>query len=241
MDADLVFRIVDVTGVIANGLLGAAAARRHNYDVMGFLVLGGASALGGGLLRDLMLNQGFPVALTDPWYFPGAFGAALVGYFFTFEHKWSRRLLIGADALALGCWSATGASKGLTAGLSWLPAVFLGVVTAVCGGMIRDILCKETPAIFGGKPLYATVAFVAAVQMVVWQSNGHPTIGMGASIVLCTVFALLARKLNWVLPQHGYDLGSKARAHWPREARWSRDRRRWPSSRKNSHKHLPKS
>ncbi|MDD7466198.1 MAG: TRIC cation channel family protein [Actinomycetaceae bacterium] len=226
MDPDLLFRVVDVTGVIANGLLGAAAARRHNYDIIGFFVLGGASALGGGLLRDMMLTRDFPVALTDPWYLSGAFGAAFIGYFFTFEHKWTRRMLVLADALALGCWSATGASKGLTAGLGWFPAIFLGVVTAVCGGMIRDVLCKETPAIFGGKPIYATLAVVASTQMVIWQTYGYATIGMACAIILCSVFSLIARRKKWILPTHAYDLASTARGHWPRKQRFPRDRRR---------------
>ena len=210
MDPDLLFRIVDVTGVIANGLLGAAVARRHSFDLIGFLVLGTASALGGGLLRDMMLGQGFPVALTDPWYLGGAFGAAILGYFFSFERKWSRRLIVLADVLVLGCWSATGASKGLAAGLGWVPAIFLGVVTAVFGGIIRDVLVRETPAIFGGKPIYATFSVIAAAQMVAWQHFGHYEIGMALAIVICAVFGILARKLNWVLPTHAYNLGAYA-------------------------------
>ena len=210
MDPELLFRIVDVTGVFANGLLGAAAARRHRYDLVGYLTLGAASALGGGLLRDMMLGQGFPVALTDPWYLSGAFSAAFIGYFFSFGHKWSRRTLVLADVLALGCWSSTGASKGFAAGLGWIPSIFLGVVTAVCGGIIRDILCHETPAVFGGKPLYATFAFLAAFQMVVWQNFGFYEIGMATAIIFCSICGILARKLNWVLPTRTYDLGAHA-------------------------------
>ena len=210
MDPDLLFRIVDVTGVIANGLLGAAVARRHQFDIIGFLALGAASALAGGLLRDMMLGQGFPVALTDPWYLSGAFGAAAVGYFFSFEGKWSRRMIVLADVLVLGCWSATGASKGLACGLGVIPSVFLGVVTAVFGGVVRDVLVGEQPSIFGGKPVYATFSVIAAAQMVAWQQAGFYEIGMACAIAMCAVLGILARKFNWVLPTRAYNLSVKS-------------------------------
>lgn len=200
MDPDLAFRIVDILGVLANALLGAALARRHGFDLIGFLALAAVSALGGGLLRDMMLAQGFPVALTDPWYLGGAFGAAVVAHFVVLEGRWARRSLVVADVLALGCWSATGASKALSAGLGWVPAIFLGVVTAVAGGMLRDVLVQRPPVIFGGSPLYATFSVVAAFQMVLFQAYGHPSVGMASAIILCAVFGLLARRYRWMLP-----------------------------------------
>lgn len=117
MDPESLFRLVDVLGVIANALIGSALARILGYDLIGFLVLGTGTALGGGITRDVMLGVGFPVALTDPWYLGGAFAASIIAYLIPFEGKWSQRMLSLADVLALGCWSATGASKGLSAGL----------------------------------------------------------------------------------------------------------------------------
>lgn len=200
MDADLVFRVVDVTGVVANGLLGGAVARAMRFDLIGFLMLGMVSGLGGGMMRDALLQQGLPVAFTDHWYLTGAFAAATVSYLIELKGLWARRFLALADVLALGCWSATGASKALSAGLDWVPAIFLGVLTAVGGGMLRDVLVGKVPAIFGGHPLYATFSVIASTQMVVWQANGHPTIGMASAIVLCGVFGLAARHFNWMLP-----------------------------------------
>ncbi|MDO5672482.1 MAG: TRIC cation channel family protein [Actinomycetaceae bacterium] len=201
MEAAVLFRIVDVTGVIANGLLGGALARSKNFDVIGFLALGIASALGGGMIRDMLLGQGFPVALTDPWYLSGAIASATLLYFINIEGLWWHRALVFADVLVLGCWSATGASKALTAGLGWIPAVFLGVITAVAGGMLRDVLVNRMPSIFGGNPLYATFSILAATQMVILQSQGYYTLGMASAIVLCAVFGLLARRFKWILPR----------------------------------------
>ena len=80
MELDSLFRIVDVTGVVASGLLGGAVARSKRFDIVGFVSLAIITGLGGGMLRDVLLNSGFPVALTDPAYLAGALIAALVAY-----------------------------------------------------------------------------------------------------------------------------------------------------------------
>ncbi len=206
MEPEVLFRIVDVTGVICNGLLGAAVARRYGFDIIGFLVLGTATALGGGLLRDMMLGTGFPVALVDPWYLGGAFTAAAISYFIPLENRWAQRGLALGDVLALGCWSATGASKGISAGLGVVPAIFLGVVTACCGGVIRDVLVNKIPAIFGGYPLYATFSVLASAQMVFFQKQGMYEVGMATAIISCAILGLAARRYQWILPKP-YNLG----------------------------------
>lgn len=206
MNPDDLFRIVDVTGVIANALIGSALARALKYDLIGYLVLGIGTALGGGMVRDMLLGIGFPVALTDPWYLGGAVGASIFSYFFTFEGRWSSRALSVADVLALGCWSATGASKGLSAGLGWIPSIFLGIITATMGGLLRDVIANRVPAIFGGNPLFATFAVLGATQMVVFQSLGLYEWGMGSAILICALFGLLARHFNWQLPRNAYNL-----------------------------------
>lgn len=201
MDPEILFRIVDLTGVIANGVIGSALARAMGFDLVGFLALGTASGLGGGMLRDMLLGTGFPVALSDPWYLGCAFIAAAVAYVIPFEGRWTKRGLVLADVLALGCWSATGASKALSAGLGWIPSIFLGVVTAVMGGIIRDVMINRIPSIFGGSPLYATISILGASQMIFFQSNGMYEVGMGSSIVICAIFGLAARRYNWMLPK----------------------------------------
>lgn len=198
-DPGLLFRVADVAGVVGNGLLGGAVARSKRFDLIGFLFLAIVSGLGGGMLRDVLLGAR-PVALTDPFYLGGACFAALVAYLLTLDGPISRRALSFVDVVALGCWSATGASKALAAGLGWIPAILLGVITAVGGGMLRDVLVNETPAIFGGKPLYATIGVLAALEMVALQHYGHPGIGMGLAILTATGLGLVARWRNWQLP-----------------------------------------
>ncbi|MDO5033988.1 MAG: TRIC cation channel family protein [Actinomycetaceae bacterium] len=200
MEADVVFRIVDLIGVLGNGLLGGVLARTQKYDLIGFLILALSTALGGGMIRDALLQQGFPVALTDPYYLWVASFAAVAAYIFPFESKLAVRSIAVFDVLALGCWSATGASKALLAGLDWAPAILLGVITATGGGVIRDLLAGRTPLIFGGAPVYATWSILASLLMVIMQSSGHYNLGMALAILLSTIFGLVGRRLNWVLP-----------------------------------------
>ncbi len=162
-------------------------------------------------MRDALLGVGFPVALTDPLYLSSAIAAALLGHFVDFTGLWAHRLLIAADALVLGCWSATGASKALNAGLDILPAIFLGVITAVGGSMLRDVIVNQIPSVFGGSPIYATISVIGAAEMVFLQRLGHYSAGMGIAIALCFFLALTARWRRWILPT-----AARLTLPWPR-------------------------
>ncbi len=200
MEPDVLFRVVDVAGVIAYGMIGATFARALKFDVIGYLALGVITALGGGMIRDALLGIGFPVALTDPWYLSGALGAALVAYLIPMDGPLARRGLMLADFLALGCWSATGVSKGLAAGLAPGPSIFLGVITATAGGVLRDVAIGRRPAIFGANPMYATFSIISAAVMVIFQMNGMYEQGMGLAIVVALVLGVAAHRFKWILP-----------------------------------------
>lgn len=194
------FQIVDLAGVLANAILGGIAARFARLDLVGFIILAIISGLGGGLIRDTLLQRGTPVALTDPIYLGVAIVGAVVAFFIPFTGKISNRMLILLDALAVGCWAAVGVQKGLLAGLGWLPAIVLGMTTAIGGGMVRDVLLMKVPTVFGGNTLYATSALVACVEMVVFSSLGLPTIGSVVAILSGAALSLLARRFGWTLP-----------------------------------------
>lgn len=200
-DAETLFRIVDVTGVVANGLLGGAVARSRRFDIVGFATLAIISGLGGGMLRDVLLGAGYPVALTDPAYLSGALIAATIAYFIHLEGTIARGALALADVLALGCWSATGTIKAASLGLQLIPSIMLGVITAVGGGMLRDVLVGKTPAVFGGNTLYASLAVVGSIEALVFFQFGMREVAMGSSILTCAVLGLLARRLGWMLPE----------------------------------------
>jgi uncharacterized membrane protein YeiH len=195
------FRVVDLTGVLANALLGGVAARAGRFDPIGFGALAIVSGLGGGLIRDTLLQRGTPVALTDYAYVLTALAGAAVAYLLPVEGRIWDRAFPFVDALALGCWAAAGAQKTLVAGLGWLPAVLLGTITAVGGGVTRDVLLRRVPSIFGGNTLYATSALVASGAMVLLFRAGHPTEGLVVTTLVGGGLTLAARWRGWQLPE----------------------------------------
>ncbi len=217
-----VFRGIDLLGVLLNGVLGGTIARRKRFDLVGFAILAIVSALGGGMLRDTLLQAGPPVALTDPYYLGTALLGAVVAFLLPLRGSWWNRLFLVADGVVLGCWAATGAAKALAAGLGVLPALLLGVTTAVGGGMIRDVVVGETPAIFGGNTLYATSAVFASGAMIAGHAAGQETAGMLVAIAVGSGLSIVARWRRWVLP----DADSlRLAALWPPARRRGDDRR----------------
>ena len=195
------FRVIDLIGVFANAVLGGVMARAERLDPVGFGVLAILSGLGGGLIRDTLLQKGTPVALVDPSYILTALAGAALAFVLHVEGRVWDRVFPFVDALALGCWAAVGAQKTLGFGLGWLPAVLLGTLTAVGGGMVRDVVLRRIPLIFGGTTLYATCALVASGVMVLLYRLGHPTIGLVAATLTGAGLTLLARWRNWQLPE----------------------------------------
>lgn len=195
------FRALDLCGVLLNGILGGLIARRKNYDMVGFVVLAMLTATAGGILRDVMIQAGPPYALTDPYYLYTACAGALIAWRVPMRSRLARRFLVGADAVVLGTWAATGASKALANGLGVMPALLLGCLTAVGGSMIRDVSVGETPAVFGGNKLYAVPALCAAATDVVLVLSGAPeAYGMLAATLVGAGTCLLAYLRSWRLP-----------------------------------------
>ena len=194
------FRAIDLTGVLLNGILGGRLARTKGFDAVGFAVLALMSALGGGIVRDTMLQQGPPVALTDPYYLGTALVGAAIAMLWKRDSRPWRIALIIADGTVLGCWAATGSMKTLAAGFGVGPALLLGVMTAVGGGMIRDVSAGNVPMVFGGNNLYATPAIVSAGVMVIVYQMGYPMLGMLAATVVGSAFTVVAHWRRWQLP-----------------------------------------
>ena len=106
-----VFRAIDLMGVLLNGILGGKVARERNFDAVGFCILAIMTALAGGMVRDMLLSTrtGAPVAITDPYYLWFAILGALIAMAFHMNSRAWSVLLVIADGMVLGCWSATGA------------------------------------------------------------------------------------------------------------------------------------
>lgn len=195
-------RALDLIGVVVMGVTGGALASRLRFDAVGFAVIGIVSGLGGGILRDLILNESVPAAFSGPWYLVCALSGAAFSYVVAAEGRSLRRAMTVLDALALGLWAAAGTAKSLGAGLDVLPAVLLGVVSAVGGGAIRDVMVGRIPAIFGGSPLYATTALVTAVGTWAVLALQWPTWMILVAVALGSGLAVISAWRQWGLPRH---------------------------------------
>ncbi len=198
----IVFRVIDLTGVLLNGVLGGKIARESRFDVVGFVVLAIMSAMGGGIIRDVMLQVGPPVAITDPFYLATALVGALIAFLWKLENRFWMVVLLIADGVVLGCWAATGAMKTLGAGFGVMPALLLGITTAVGGGMIRDVCAGRVPTVLGGNNLYATPALVSALIMVGLFYLDQATWGMIIATIVGSSFAVVSHWRKWQLPQN---------------------------------------
>ena len=228
-----VFRWVDLTGVLANAVLGGVIARSARLDPIGFAILAILSGLGGGMIRDTLLQHGPPVALTDSAYIITALVGAAIAFLTRVEGRVWNRIWPLLDALALGAWAAAGAQKTLAVGLGWLPALLLGAITAVGGGFVRDVVLRRVPGILGGNTLYATCALVASGVMVAFWHLDLVTLGTVLATLTGAVLCLLARWQNWVLPV-GDDEWSPARFVLERYADPTRWRQRVRGVRRRS-------
>ncbi|OEV02733.1 trimeric intracellular cation channel family protein [Streptomyces oceani] len=220
-----VTRYLDLVGVFANALLGGVLARGRDLDLFGFLIIGIVSGLGGGIIRDVLLQHGTPVALTDHAYLPTATAGTLLAFVLDLRRHTSSRTFNLLDATVLSFWAVAGAQKTLEAGLGWLPALLLGMTTAVGGGAVRDLLLTGRPGIFGGNQLYASVALLVAGVLVLSTELGAPTIGLVVGILVGTVLRLTALSRDWVLPSDRDWRPSSAYARVRRRPREAGDKR----------------
>lgn len=204
-----VYEALDLVGVVLYGMIGALIARSRNLDVIGAIFLAIITALGGGMIRDLLIDNGPPAAMQDPLYFGMALIGAVVSFMIHMNSRSWEILRVHGDAIVLGAWAAVGSAKALANGLPWSSALFLGVLTVVGGGMIRDVMTGSVPAIFGGATLYATPAALTAAIMVALdgvQRSGvtgeFPLILVGLVVAPCIGAGLMitAYWRGWVLP-----------------------------------------
>ncbi|MEL4356984.1 MULTISPECIES: trimeric intracellular cation channel family protein [unclassified Luteococcus] len=193
-------RFIDLTGVLFNAILGGVMARAENMDPIGFGTLAICSALGGGLIRDTLMQRGTPVALVDGTYFTAALIGAAIAFMIPITHQFWDRLFPVIDALALGAWAAAGSQRALAHGFSPMSAILLGTVTAVGGGMLRDILLRRIPTVFGGNTLYATSAMAGSlVTVLLWPTGNHvaatlTSFAVGSGLTLGGIWR------GWTLP-----------------------------------------
>ncbi len=190
----------DLAATFAFALTGALAAIKRGYDVVGLLSLAIVSGIGGGLIRDgIFLQQGVTPLLTNPHYLYVIGAAALLGLVLGERVNRFHRLIAVVDAVGLGAYACFGVQKALLAGLGPTAAVFVGVVNAVGGGILRDLLTRQEPLVFKPGQFYVLVALAGAVLFVVLtvQTKLDATLAAFIAIGLTFVFRVLTITFNW--------------------------------------------
>ena len=198
---DVLILLFDYLGTFAFAVSGGLAAAEKKLDLFGALFLGFVTAIGGGTTRDMMIGN-TPVSwLQDPVYFYIIVVAVSLTFLFTKTILRFSKALFFFDTIGISVFTIIGIQKGLHAGIHSPLAVMMGILTAVMGGIIRDVLCNEIPLIFH-KEIYATACLAGGVLFVlfVFLDVPEPFTALIAAGVIFTIRSLSVRK-GWELPR----------------------------------------
>ncbi len=195
------YLVLELVGIFAFALSGAQLAVERDFDIVGMAVLAETTALGGGVLRDVLLGT-TPAAFFQPAYLITPLIAT--GVVFVWHRQLERvaRFVTLVDAAGVGLFCVVGTQKALLFGLPGLPAVILGATSAVGGGVLRDLLARRDPAVLRkDSQMYAIPALFGATIIAIgyWVHVTTPVLAVAAAAV---AFALrmLALRYNWRAP-----------------------------------------
>lgn len=194
------FHWIDLAGVAVFAISGTLMAYKKHMDGFGVFVLAAVTAIGGGTLRDMILD--LPVFwVKDPSFFYVILTAAIVTIIWLRKSQtFPLQYLFVADAFGLAFFNIMGLQKALAYGASPFVAIALGTMTGVFGGLIRDVICREIPLVLKGE-LYATTCVIGgAVYVLGVTLNINNDICMAAGLSTTLVVRLLAMKWHWHLP-----------------------------------------
>lgn len=193
--------LIGLLGVAVFAISGALSAGRKSFDLLGVAIIALVTAIGGGTLRDVLLDRHPIFWIADPTYLlvilASAAGTVL---YVRFRHPPYRALLI-ADALGLGFFTISGAQVAEAKGLPAIIVILMGAITGSAGGLFRDVLSAEVPLLLRKGELYATASIIgAAVYLVLKSVDCPPPLPsyIGAAIVIGLRFAAIRWRL--VLP-----------------------------------------
>ena len=208
-DTDVLFFLTELIGTIAFSISGAIHAIRRELDLFGVIFLGAITAIGGGVLRDILLGQIPPQAFLNYVYMLVAVVTAVIVFcvvYYKNRHQkpiqvMDDRMLNLFDAAGLGIFSIIGVQNTMNAGFgeNIFFCVFLGMTTGVGGGMLRDILSCTTPAVLR-KHVYAIASLAGALCYYCLQST-FASVSIVASTTLVIILRVLASHYRWTLPR----------------------------------------
>lgn len=206
---DTIIFVLEIIGTLAFSASGAMTAVKKNMDVFGVIILGLTTAVGGGVIRDLILGQTPPRTFQDPVYAGLAAAAAVVIFivarrgWFEGRHGLYDLALLVMDSLGLAAFTVTGIGAALETQpeSGWFLLVFVGVVTGVGGGVLRDVMAGDMPYIFV-KHVYACASLLGAVVCTALYALGaRDSLAMLAGMLSVVLLRFLSAYFRWNLPR----------------------------------------
>lgn len=193
--------ILDLLGIAVFAISGGLVAVRQGLDVVGVLALATVTGLGGGWVRDVLIGEIPPTGLADWRYLVVPAVAGVVVFWWHPRLARMDRMISVFDAFGLGLFCVAGTLKAVEHGLGPVPAAFLGVVTAVGGGIVRDVLSGRVPVILSQGELYATPAMLgSAIAAAGFETDLDTAIVAVPAAALAIVVRLLAIWRGWTAP-----------------------------------------
>jgi uncharacterized membrane protein YeiH len=195
-------QILDLFGTMAFAVTGAFKAIEHKSDIVGIIILSTITGVAGGVIRDIIFGKFPPTVVINPLYLIVTVVTGIVIFILYPSIKIHWNLFLKFDAVGLGVFTIIGASIAYNIfGLNFLTMAFAGVLTAVGGGILRDVFVNEVPLVFV-KELYASTSFIGVIILFVMLVMGINLYSATIpSILAVTSIRLLAMKYNWNLPR----------------------------------------
>ncbi len=198
---EVINQILQFAGILAFAISGALVGVRQNLDLLGIIVVGSSTGIGGGILRDVLLGINPPTSLV---FWPNAAVAvagSLLVFFFHPGITRNRHFEVVFDAWGLGLFSANGAAWAISEGHTLLTAVFVGTITAIGGGVVRDVLVNQVPGVLT-RELYAVSAFTGAfVAAILQMLTGRIVLASVVGVIFGITLRLLSYSRGWNLPR----------------------------------------
>ncbi len=201
MNNQAIIYALDLLGTVAFAASGALAGVRRGMDLLGVIVLGIVTATGGGVIRDVLLNDTPPFCFKNELYLYLAVTASVVVFLTPRSFERMNRAMLLLDALGLGTFLVIGTSKALQFNLGLMGSIIMGVMTATCGGLVRDLLSNQIPLILQHE-IYASACVVGGALFYFLHFTELPnTVNLTVSAATVILIRCAAIVKGWQLPR----------------------------------------
>jgi uncharacterized membrane protein YeiH len=192
--------ILNYAGIAVFASSGATVGVRKGFDLFGIATMGVLTGVGGGVLRDVLLDIMPPQSIQHwPNITVALIAVAIATPFAHLVMRMNRAVLV-LDAIGMGFFATSGAAIAVDNGASWFAAGIIGMLTAIAGGIVRDVLAREVPYVMGPDDLYAIPAMLGAATYVAIDYFGPQWVAVAVGTALATLLRLAALAFHWRLP-----------------------------------------